>query len=177
MIVRPPCPADLTSVIALLNREIVEGVNIFRLAPFDDTMAQRWWQVHGQGRYQAIVAEAPSTESLLPTRIAGWATLAPHSVYEGYDRTAEISVWVDAAYRRQGCGRLLIQSLLAQCADRNIRTVLSRIEANNRPSLRLHEVCGFKRVGLLEDVGEKLGQSLSVVLMQYHVLRPSSPNI
>jgi L-amino acid N-acyltransferase YncA len=32
----------------------------------------------------------------------------------------------------------------------------------------LHESCGFKHVGLLEDVGEKFGRSLSVALMQYH---------
>jgi len=173
MIVRPPCLADLGNLISLLNREIIEGVNIFRLVPFDDAMAQRWWHTHGQGRYQAIVAQSQLPESPHPTSIAGWATFAPHSTYEGYDRTAEISVWVDAAFRRRGCGRLLVQTLLAQCEERNIRTVISRIEANNEPSLRLHEACGFKRAGLLEDVGEKFGQSLSVVLMQYHALRSS----
>jgi L-amino acid N-acyltransferase len=47
--------------------------------------------------------------------------------------------------------------------------VISRIESNNLASIRLHESCGFKRVGLLEDVGEKFNQSLSVALMQYHV--------
>lgn len=169
MLIRPAESKDLDAIVALLNREIIQGVNIFRLEPLGEMMASRWWQLHGQGRYRAIVAEPADTEGVGATKIAGWASLAPHSAYEGYDRTAELSVWVDATMRRRGCGKMLVKTLQAICIDRNIRTVISRIEANNLASLRLHEACGFKRAGLLENVGEKFGQSLSVVLMQYHV--------
>jgi len=169
MFIRPAESKDLDAIIDLLNREIVEGVNIFRLEPLGEMMASRWWQLHGQGRYHALVVEPAEAERVGAAKIAGWASLAPHSAYEGYDRTAELSVWVDATMRRRGCARMLVKALQDVCIERNIRTVISRIEANNLPSLRLHEACGFNRVGLLEDVGEKFGQSLSVVLMQYHV--------
>ncbi len=155
---------DLPAMMALLNHEIVSGVNIFRIAPISPEQAEKWWGLHGAGRYHAIVA-CPADD----TQVVGWATLGPHSAYEGYDRTAEISVWVAAAVRRRGVGQRLIQTLLSSCPQRNIRTVISRIEANNQASLKLHERCGFKQVGLLEDVGEKMGQSLSVVLMQCNV--------
>jgi L-amino acid N-acyltransferase len=168
MIIRPVCHDDVPAVIALLNREILGGLNIFRLVPLDETMAMRWWSLHGQGRYQAVVAEVRS-ESDGQSRVAGWASLAPHSAYEGYDRTAEMSVWVDQDHRGIGFGKALVTTLLNECPSRRIRTVISRIESNNLASIRLHESCGFKRVGLLEDVGEKFGQSLSVALMQYHV--------
>ena len=167
MIVRPVRHDDVPAVIDLLNREIVTGVNIFRLVPLDETMAMRWWNLHGQGRYQAVVVEIRSETGGQP-RFAGWASLSPHSAYEGYNRTAEISVWVDQAHRGMGCGKALVTELLGGCADRQIRTVISRIESNNRASIRLHESCGFKHVGLLEDVGEKFGRSLSVALMQHH---------
>lgn len=169
MFIRPAESSDLAAMMSLLNREIVDGVNIFRLRPLDQAMAERWWQTHGHGRYRAVVAEHLPPESGSPPQLAGWATLAPHSAYEGYDRTAELSVWVDPAMRRRGCGAMLIGALQASCQQRNIRTVISRIESNNQASLRLHENCGFQRAGLLTDVGEKFGQSLSVVLMQYHV--------
>lgn len=175
MFIRPAELKDLDAIVSLLNREIVEGVNIFRLEPLSDAMAGRWWQLHGRGRYRAIVAEPVEAEELGEAatggapKIAGWASLAPHSAYEGYDRTAELSVWVDAAMRRRGCGQMLVKTLQADCQGRNIRTLISRIESNNQASLRLHEACGFQRAGLLEDVGEKFGKSLSVVLMQYHV--------
>lgn len=162
---------------SLINREIRGGVNIFRLVPLDDIAAQRWWNLHGEGRYQAIVAEqaeAGGTDSRTSPQFAGWAALTPHSAYEGYDRTAELSVWVEPAARRSGCGRALVTALLESCEQRNIRTVISRIESNNVPSLRLHQACGFEQVGLLRDVGEKFGQSLSVVFMQYHV-PPTAP--
>lgn len=177
MFIRPAAADDLEAIIALLNREIVAGVNIFRIEPLSDAMAGRWWQLHGQGRYQAIVAEPVDKERDGGPRIAGWASLAPHSAYEGYDRTAELSVWVDASMRRRGCGRMLVEAIQDRCVERNIRTVISRIESNNQASIRLHEACGFKHAGLLERVGEKFGQSLDVVLMQYHVpeLHTDSP--
>ena len=186
---------DLDRIIQLLNREVMGGVNIFRFAPLDAEAARRWWKLHGSGRYQALVAEHPVTPGEHPVtpgehpgnpgehpgtpgehprdrdtgspQVVGWAAFAPHSAYEGYDRTAEISVWVDAPFRGQGIGKVLIRALLATCHDRNLRTIVSRIEASNLASLRLHESIGFTHVGVLKDVGEKFGRSLDVVLMQY----------
>lgn len=178
MIIRPVSQADLGSVMSLINREIRGSVNIFRLIPLDDIAAQRWWSLHGEGRYQAVVAETPEpdgAEGRPKSRFAGWAALTPHSAYEGYDRTAELSVWVEPEVRRSGCGRALVKALLESCPERNIRTVISRIESNNLPSLRLHAACGFEQVGLLRDVGEKFGKSLSVVFMQYHVPQLATP--
>ena len=158
---------DLDRVIKLLNREVMGGVNIFRFAPLDAEAARRWWKLHGSGRYQALVAEQPRDRDTGSPQVVGWAAFAPHSAYEGYDRTAEISVWVDAPFRGQGIGKVLIRALLATCHDRNLRTIVSRIEASNLASLRLHESIGFTHVGVLKDVGEKFGRSLDVVLMQY----------
>jgi phosphinothricin acetyltransferase len=172
---------DLDHVINLLNREVMGGVNIFRFAPLDAEAARRWWKLHGSGRYQALVAEHPGTPGEHPgtpgehphdrdtgsPQVVGWAAFAPHSAYEGYDRTAEISVWVDAPFRGQGIGKVLMRALLATCHERNLRTIVSRIEASNLASLRLHDSIGFTHVGVLKDVGEKFGRSLDVVLMQY----------
>lgn len=169
MFIRPAEPKDVNGMISMLNREIRESVNIFRIEPLNSEMTERWWQLHGHGRFRAIVAEQSADTASGQTRLAGWASLAPFSAYEGYHRTAELAVWVDASMRRQGCGRMLVEALQASCKERNIRTVISRIEANNQASLKLHLACGFKQAGLLEDVGEKFGRSLSVVLMQYHV--------
>ena len=165
---------DLDHVINLLNREVMGGVNIFRFAPLDAEAARRWWKLHGSGRYQALVAEHPGNPGEHPRdrdtgspQVVGWAAFAPHSAYEGYDRTAEISVWVDAPFRGQGIGKVLMRALLATCHERNLRTIVSRIEASNLASLRLHDSIGFTHVGVLKDVGEKFGRSLDVVLMQY----------
>ena len=158
---------DLDHVINLLNREVMGGVNIFRFAPLDAEAARRWWKLHGSGRYQALVAEQPRDRDTGSPQVVGWAAFAPHSAYEGYDRTAEISVWVDAPFRGQGIGKVLMRALLATCHERNLRTIVSRIEASNLASLRLHESIGFTHVGVLKDVGEKFGRSLDVVLMQY----------
>ena len=47
------------------------------------------------------------------------------------------------AYRRQGYGRLLIQAVQAQFADKRI---YSHVHKKNLPSLAIHEACGFQRI-------------------------------
>jgi len=203
--IRPVAYPDLEQVIDLVNREILGGVNIFRLVPLDGAAAERWWGLHGAGRYQAIVAVArsgvepdgpaatpsppdnraatagasaglgvPSAEIDRAETVLGWATFVPHSQYEGYHRTADLSVWVDSRSRGRGIGKRLVRELLASCAERNLRTIVSRIESNNLASIRLHESCGFIHAGMLRDVGEKFDRSLHVVFMQYHV--PTGPS-
>ena len=63
----------------------------------------------------------------------------------------------------------MLRQLLASCPERNLRSLISRIESNNVASLRLHEACGFVQSGLLKDIGEKFGQSLHVAFLQYWV--------
>ncbi len=161
IIIRPVRQNDLPNVVTLLNREIVHATTIFRLVPFDDVATQRWWNAHGEGRFQAVVAEADTGE------FAGWAALSPHSAYEAYDRTAELSVWVEARLRGRGVGKQLVDTLQRACPKRSIRTLISRIEATNVSSIGLHRSCGFIEAGTLRDVGEKFGKSLDVVLMQW----------
>jgi phosphinothricin acetyltransferase len=119
------------------------------------------------GEHPRTPGEHPRDRDTGSPQVVGWAAFAPHSAYEGYDRTAEISVWVDAPFRGQGIGKVLMRALLATCHERNLRTIVSRIEASNLASLRLHDSIGFTHVGVLKDVGEKFGRSLDVVLMQY----------
>ena len=47
--------------------------------------------------------------------------------------------------------------------DRNTRTVISVITAENQASIRLHEKMGFSFCGTMHEVGEKFGRMLDIV--------------
>lgn len=157
--VRLATESDLPDIASILNREIDESVNCFRTRPLSPTDARRWWRGRENGRYPAWVGE-------LDSQVVGWASLSRWSAYEAYDATAEVSVWVLPVAQRRGLGKLFFRQMIEFAASSGFRVLLSRIEAQNQPSLRLHERFGFTRVGTMHNVGEKFGQLLDVVILE-----------
>jgi phosphinothricin acetyltransferase len=107
-----------------------------------------------------LVAEADG-------RVLGYAYAAPYRARPAYRHTLEDSVYVDRDSTGRGVGRMLLERLVTECAARGYRQLVAVIgDSANRPSIALHEACGFARVGLLPAVGFKLGRWVDSVLMQ-----------
>lgn len=158
---------DLPEIIEILNEQILQTVYSFRTAPLDDQAATRWFSKHEKPQYPILVAELTSGFDL-PSgkRIAGWASLSPWSDYEAYERTAEVSVWIRPDCQRQGLGRQLMQALIERARVLDYRVLLSRIEAENLGSLKLHQAFDFRTIGTMHQVGEKFGRLLDVVMLE-----------
>ena len=78
----------------------------------------------------------------------------------------EHSVYVAAAARGRGVGRTLLEAFIASTEAAGIWTIESGIFPENVASLRLHERCGFRRVGTRERLGEHNGRWRDVVLVE-----------
>lgn len=150
---------DLPAIIEILNHEVLTGINTFRTRPLTDADASKWWKSREQGKYPAWVIEQQQT-------IVGWASLSRWSAYEGYDRTAEISVWLKPESQGQGLGSQLFQTVIQAAHEAPFCVILSRIEASNSASIALHRKFGFQTIGTMHRVGEKFGQVLDVVMME-----------
>lgn len=98
--------------------------------------------------------------------IVGWAAVVPVSDRCAYAGVAEHSVYVAAAARGQGVGRQLLEALVASTEQAGIWTLQSGIFPENSVSLRLHEACGFRIVGIRERLGQHQGRWRDVVLME-----------
>jgi L-amino acid N-acyltransferase YncA len=98
--------------------------------------------------------------------IVGWAAVVPVSDRCAYAGVAEHSVYVAAAARGRGVGRQLLEALVASTEDAGIWTLQSGIFPENSVSLRLHEACGFRIVGIRERLGQLQGQWRDVVLLE-----------
>jgi phosphinothricin acetyltransferase len=98
--------------------------------------------------------------------IVGWAAVVPASERCVYAGVAEHSVYVAAAARGQGVGRRLLEALVASTEQAGIWTLQSGIFPENAISLRLHEACGFRVVGIRERLGQHHGRWRDVVLME-----------
>lgn len=89
--------------------------------------------------------------------IAGYAYCGPYRERAAYRWSAEVSVYVHEAYRRQGLGRRLYDVLLDLMRRQGLRTAIAGITQPNPASMALHLACGFETVGVFERIGYKLG--------------------
>ncbi|WP_335621883.1 GNAT family N-acetyltransferase [Chryseobacterium camelliae] len=63
-------------------------------------------------------------------------------------------------------GTLLLNELIKQSEANGIWTLQSGIFSENKGSIRLHEKCGFRRVGYRERIAKKNGIWKDTVLME-----------
>jgi L-amino acid N-acyltransferase YncA len=99
-------------------------------------------------------------------RVLGWAALAPYSERSCYRGVAEKLIYVARAARGRGVGRSLLEQLCREADGAHIWTMQASILAANEPSIRLHEQCGFRIVGVREKLARKRGEWSDVVLME-----------
>ncbi|WP_266202903.1 GNAT family N-acetyltransferase [Pontibacter kalidii] len=98
--------------------------------------------------------------------VAGWGALTPVSGRCVYSGVAEDSVYIHPEYKGRGIGRLLLQRLVQESELAGIWTLQAGILKENEASIKLHEQCGFRIVGLRERLGQLHGQWRDVCLME-----------
>lgn len=99
-------------------------------------------------------------------QVVGWAALAPVSDRCAYAGVAEDSIYVAPGGQGRGVGRALLAALVASAERGGIWTVQTGIFPENQASIRLHQACGFRVVGLRERLGQLHGRWRDVVLLE-----------
>jgi L-amino acid N-acyltransferase YncA len=98
--------------------------------------------------------------------LVGWGALSPVSRRGCYAGVAEVSVYVAAAQRGQGVGKVLLQALIAASEAHGMWTLQGATFAENAASLRLQTGCGFRMVGRRERIGQLHGAWRSTILTE-----------
>ncbi len=156
--VRPAVDADLDAVAAIYAREVREGTATFDIVP---PPRSKWEGLlassHPGDHFVVAVAE---------TGVVGFAYSSPFRPKGAYDRTREVTIYVDPSAAGRGVGRLLYDDLLDRMTRGGVRTALACIALPNDASERLHRACGFERQGVLRDVGRKFDRWIDIVWWQ-----------
>ena len=97
----------------------------------------------------------------------GFACLSAVSGRCVYAGVAEVSIYIDEAQKGQGLGKTLLHELIRCSEESGFWTLQSGIMQENTASIRLHESCGFRRVGYRERIGrDRFGIWRNIVLME-----------
>jgi phosphinothricin acetyltransferase len=156
VIVRDAVPADLPRIAAIYDEQVRTAISTFDVAS------------PGLGYWEArLASEQPGDHLLVVDDGSGAVGYAYSSAYRprpAYDRTREVSVYLDSSARGQGLGRLLYDELLGRLRADGIHQVLAVVALPNDASEALHRACGFTQVGLLPEVGWKFDRWIDTAL-------------
>ena len=146
--VRDAVPADLPRIAAIYDEQVATAISTFDLV----SPGLAYWEARlasAEPGDHLLVADSPAAG------VVGYAYSSTYRPRPAYARTREVSVYLAAEARGRGVGRLLYDELLARLRTDGVHQVLAVIALPNDASEALHRACGFKRVGLLPEVGWK----------------------
>ena len=83
-----------------------------------------------------------------------------------YGGVAEVSIYIAESARGKGVGKQLFEQLIEESEKNELWTLQSGILQENITSIKLHEKCGFRIVGVRERIGQRDGIWRNVVLME-----------
>ena len=160
--VEPMDDADGPAVLEIYRQGIASRVATF------ETVVPDWRAWHASHRRDCrFVARVED-------RVVGWTALARYSSREVYAGVAWESVYVDAASRGRGVGRALLETLIPASEAAGLWTLIAGVQAENHPSLALHEHVGFRRVGVHERLGrDSSGAWRDVVILERRTHLPA----
>ncbi|HEX7106992.1 MAG TPA: GNAT family N-acetyltransferase [Acidothermaceae bacterium] len=99
-------------------------------------------------------------------QVLGWVAVSPVSSRCVYAGVVEHSVYVAPAAKGQGVGRRLLAALISSTEAAGIWTIQAGVFPENSASLALHNIAGFREIGVRERVGQHQGRWRDVVLLE-----------
>lgn len=115
-----------------------------------------------EGKYPAYVV-------LDGENVAGFCMLTAYHSAQTFSKTASVTYFIDKEYTGKGIGKQCLEKLIEEAKKMGICHLISDISNENTGSINFHEKNGFRKVGEFEAIGEKLGRSFGLVLMQRDV--------
>lgn len=115
----------------------------------EEEAAATWGGQWVEQRVEADILhlDDPHTDTLLA--LSGDRPVATISILAAGDMGLIENVFVSAAFRRQGIGRVMLGRALEVCARSIFRHVFILVEPTNRPAVELYRSAGFESIGEL----------------------------
>lgn len=101
--------------------------------------------------------------------VAAWLSFEVWNSRAAYFQTAEVSVYVSAAYHRRGIARTMLEAAITDAPNLGFKTLIAGIFGHNAPSLALFESFGFERWARYPRVAELDGVERDYVAMGLRV--------
>src|SRR5215471_15280758 len=138
---------DFPAIAALTNEFIRTTPTHFGYEEVTAAELQQLWRAH-ETRYPWLVAAVDGA-------FAGYAKASGWRARAAYDWTAETTIYLTAARRGRGLGRLLYSRLIAVLRAQGFRSLIGGITLPTDASVAPNEALGFAARAAVRDAGWK----------------------
>ncbi|MDH4139793.1 MAG: GNAT family N-acetyltransferase, partial [Coriobacteriia bacterium] len=139
IVVRDADVEDAGQIARIYNRYVLDSTATFDTEPKTAEERQAWIAQHDE-RHPVVVAERDGIA-------VGWGSLTRWGDRPAWERTVEVSTYVDESALGTGVGSALTAVLLERALRAGHHAVVAQIVGDNEASLRISERFGFERVG------------------------------
>jgi len=151
---------DLEELTRIYNHYVENTSITFDVKPFTIEQRRPWLDAHpAQGPHRLLVAEGDG-------QVLGYATSSPFRPKAAYATTVETTIYLAPGNAGRGLGGRLYTTLLETLRTENVHLAVAGVTVPNEASQRLHLRCGFRQVGVFEEVGHKFGSFRDVAWYQ-----------
>ncbi|GEO84309.1 MULTISPECIES: GNAT family N-acetyltransferase [Alphaproteobacteria] len=159
VLIRDAAEADLAAIRDIYNHAVEHTTAIWNEVLVDLDNRRAWMEQRRAKGFPVLVA-------IRESKVAGYASYGDWRAFDGYRHTVEHSVYVDKDCRGGGIGKQLMQALIERARAGDKHVMIAAIEAENKPSIALHQRLGFRLVGVHQEVGTKFGRWLDLAMME-----------
>ncbi|HYF61300.1 MAG TPA: arsinothricin resistance N-acetyltransferase ArsN1 family B [Herpetosiphonaceae bacterium] len=142
-------PADAADIHAIYAPVVVETAISFEHEP--PTVAEM------AARIAATLKQHPWLVCVSGDAVIGYAYASAHRARAAYQWAAEVSAYIHPDWRGRRVGQALYTALLGVLRRQGYYLASAGVALPNPASVRLHESCGFERLGVYRQIGFKLG--------------------
>ena len=157
------------AIMAIFNDAILNSTALYEYRPRTEAVIEEWFAAKRRGGYPVIGVVDDED------RLMGFASYGAFRAFPAYKYTVEHSLYIDAQFRGQGLGRLLLESLIQRARDNDLHCMVGGIDSQNVASIKLHEKMGFAHCATMPQVGYKFGRWLDLCFYQLILETPSEP--
>jgi len=145
---------DWPEIIAIYNQAVEARGATADLAPVSVHSRREWFEAHAEPRFPIYVDEGSG-------KIMGWCSVSPYrSGRAALKKTAELSYYVHAGFRRKGVATGLLEHAIAGCRRDGFKNVFAILLAGNTTSFAVLTKLKFELWGRLLGVAEIDGKEI-----------------
>ncbi len=152
---------NIAPALAIYNWYVLNSTATFHLEAVPQKELERMVSV-GHSKYQSFLI-------LYNGEVAGFCYLSQFRYKEAYDKSAEITLYLDKSATGKGIGKATLTYLEEIAKDNNISNLVAVITEDNAASIAMFEKYNYLKVGHLKNIGIKFGKPLDVVSYQKEI--------
>lgn len=172
--IRAARPEDAAAIAAIYAPYVLTGTVSFE-SEAPDARQMRTRMAVSDGLYPWLVAVSGADADGAGGGVIAYAYANQFRDRPAYRYVVETSIYASGIVQQQGADRLLYEALIDTLRQQGFTQAISVISLPNDAAIGVHESVGFRRQGVVREVGFKNGRWIDVGFWQCELNRSTTP--